>query len=213
DVVDPHHTRIGVQLFGGARRADEDAAVDATRFLRVAGRDDHVVTHFRAHLLHAPAERLGIEVLGSLAIGGLDLEVHDSIWHRLRLYTRGRRLSAAPRITRAHRRSLASYTIADMFNHPDMSGVAHLPPDDRDRLDAWFQTRVQADVSRGRHRGHFYQLTADLTMMEHRPDYAKRFYDTIPSFRNRLRQTGEDDTDNVEIIAESLQHLPMYVLY
>jgi len=38
-------------------------------------------------------------------------------------------------------------------------------------------------------------------------------YDTIPAFRNRLRETGEDSTDNAEIIAESLQHLPMYVLY
>ena len=100
-----------------------------------------------------------------------------------------------------------------MFNHPDMSNIAVMSPEERERLDDWFQTRIQADVRRGRHRGHFYQLTADLTMLEHRPDYARALYDTIPAFRNRLRQTGEDDTDNVEIIAESLQHLPMYILY
>jgi hypothetical protein len=94
-----------------------------------------------------------------------------------------------------------------------MSSIAVMPPEERERLDDWFQTRVQADVRRGRHRGHFYQLTADLTMLEHRPDYAKAVYDTIPSFRNRLRETGEDDTNNAEIIAQSLQHLPMYILY
>src|SRR3712207_540816 len=100
-----------------------------------------------------------------------------------------------------------------MFNHPDLSGAATLAPEERDRLDDWFQARVAADVRRGRHRGHFYQLTADLVMLEHRADYAKVFYDTIPSFRNRLKERGEDDTENAEIIAESLQHLPMYVLY
>jgi hypothetical protein len=94
-----------------------------------------------------------------------------------------------------------------MFNHPDWSSIATVSPDD------WFQTRIQADVRRGRHRGHFYQLTADLVMLEHRVDYAKAMYDTIPAFRNRLRETGDDPTDNAEIIAESLQHLPMYVLY
>jgi hypothetical protein len=100
-----------------------------------------------------------------------------------------------------------------MFNHPDLSGTATLAPEERDRLDDWFQTRVAADVRRGRHRGHFYQLTADLVMLEHRVDYAKVFYDTIPAFRNRLRETGEDPTENAEIIAQSLQHVPMYVLY
>jgi hypothetical protein len=100
-----------------------------------------------------------------------------------------------------------------VFNHPDFSGVSTMSPDEREALDEFFQTRVQADMRRGRHRGHFYQLTADLIMLEHRPDYAKLFYETIPSFRNRLKATREDPTDNAEIIAQSLQHVPMYVLY
>jgi hypothetical protein len=99
------------------------------------------------------------------------------------------------------------------FNHPDFSGIAELSEEDREALDAMFQRRVEADVRRGRWRGHFYQLTADLVMLEHRPDYAKAFYDTIPSLRNRLRETGEEESDAVELIAESLQHLPMYILY
>ena len=99
------------------------------------------------------------------------------------------------------------------FGHPDMSSIASATPEERDALDTFFQTRVEADVRRGRWRGHFYQLTADLIMLEHRPDYARAFYDAIPAFRNRLRETGEEDSDAVELIAESLQHLPMYILY
>jgi hypothetical protein len=94
-----------------------------------------------------------------------------------------------------------------------MSNIAPLSSDERAKLDAFFQSRVEADVRRGRWRGHFYQLTADLIMLEHRPDYARAFYDAIPSFRNRLRETGEEDSDAVELVAESLQHLPMYILY
>jgi hypothetical protein len=99
------------------------------------------------------------------------------------------------------------------FNHPDMSSIAPATEAERQLLDEFFQTRVEADVRRGRWRGHFYQLTADLVMLEHRPDYAKAFYDTIPAFRNRLRETGEEDSEGVELTAASLQHLPMYILY
>jgi hypothetical protein len=100
-----------------------------------------------------------------------------------------------------------------MFGHPDMSSIAEATAEEREALDTYFQDRVAAGVRRGRWRGHFYQLTADLIMLEHRPDYAQRFYDTIPAFRNRLRETGEETSDAVELIAESLQHLPMYILY
>jgi hypothetical protein len=99
------------------------------------------------------------------------------------------------------------------FGHPDMSSIAPATDEEREALDTFFQTRIEADVRRGRHRGHFYQLTADLIMLEHRPDYARAFYDAIPAFRNRLRETAEEDSDAVELIAESLQHLPMYILY
>ena len=103
--------------------------------------------------------------------------------------------------------------MSPFFGHPDMSSIAAATDEEREQLDAFFQTRVEADVRRGRWRGHFYQLTADLVMLEHRPDYAKAMYDAIPSFRNRLRETGEETSDAVELIAESLQHLPMYILY
>lgn len=107
----------------------------------------------------------------------------------------------------------AEVQASPFFGHPDFSSIAQMSDADRDALDRFFQTKIEADVRRGRWRGHFYQLTADLVMLEHRPDYAKAMYDTIPSFRNRLKETGEEDSDAVELIAESLQHLPMYVLY
>jgi hypothetical protein len=103
--------------------------------------------------------------------------------------------------------------VTGSFGHPDLSSIAASTPEQREELDAFFQTRVEADVRRGRWRGHFYQLTADLVMLEHRPDYARLCYETIPSFRNRLRETGEEDSDAVELTASSLQHLPMNILY
>jgi len=103
--------------------------------------------------------------------------------------------------------------VGPFFGHPDLSSIAAVTAEERDSLDAFFQTRVETDVRRGRWRGHFYQLTADLIMLEHRPDYAKAMYNAIPALRNRLRETGEEDSDAVELIAESLQHLPMYILY
>lgn len=100
-----------------------------------------------------------------------------------------------------------------MFGHPDMSSIAESTPAERAELEQFFEDRLRFGVVRGRARGHFYQMTADLIMLEHRPDYAKRFYDGIPSFRHRLAETGTETSDAVELIAESLQHLPMYILY
>src|SRR5438477_4898454 len=100
-----------------------------------------------------------------------------------------------------------------MFGHPDMSAIAEASPEERAAMDQFFQDRVRADVVRGRERGHFYQMTADLIMLEHRPDYAKLMYDGLPSFRNRLKETGEETSDAVELIVESLGHVSMYVLY
>jgi hypothetical protein len=99
------------------------------------------------------------------------------------------------------------------FGSPHMSSITRSTPTERAEIEQFFEDRIQYGAVRGRARGHFYQLTADLIMLEHRPDYAKRFYDGLRAFRNRLRDTGEETSDAVELIAESLQHLPMYVLY
>jgi hypothetical protein len=103
--------------------------------------------------------------------------------------------------------------VTGMFGSPDMSSIAESTPAERDAMEQFFEDRFRYAVVRGRARGHYYQLTADSIMLEHRPDYAKAFYDGLPSFRNRLRETGTETSDVVELIAESLQHLPMYILY
>src|SRR5438477_2628731 len=100
-----------------------------------------------------------------------------------------------------------------LFGHPDMSSIVESTPEERESFEQFFEDRLQFGLVRGRSRGHFYQLTADLTMLEHRPDYAKRSYDGLRAFRNRLKDTGTESSDAVELIAESLQHLPMYILY
>jgi hypothetical protein len=68
-----------------------------------------------------------------------------------------------------------------------MSSITRSSPEGRAELEQFFEERVQFGAVRGRSRGHFYQLTADLIMLEHRPDYAKRSYDRLRAFRNRER--------------------------
>jgi hypothetical protein len=80
-------------------------------------------------------------------------------------------------------------------------------------LDRFVEERLRLDMLRGRERGHFYQLTADLMLLDHRPDYAKRSRDGLGVFRGRLKDTGEEDSPAVELLVESLAHLPMYILY
>jgi hypothetical protein len=100
-----------------------------------------------------------------------------------------------------------------IFGSPDMSNIAETTPEEREAIEAFFAERLRFGVNRGRERGHFYQLTADSVMLEHRPDYAKRFYDGLPAFQNRLRETGTERSAAVELTVTSLQHLPMYILY
>ena len=94
-----------------------------------------------------------------------------------------------------------------------MSNIAAMTAAEREALEEFFTDRLRFGLVRGRERGHFYQMTADSVMLEHRPDYAKRFYDGIPAFMNRLQQTGTESSHPVELLMESLQHLPMYILY
>jgi len=89
------------------------------------------------------------------------------------------------------------------------SATGVLPTD----LETFVDLRRQSGLKVGLSWGHFYQMTADSVMLEHRPDYAKRFYDGIPAFMNRLQQTGTESSHPVELLMESLQHLPMYILY
>jgi hypothetical protein len=103
--------------------------------------------------------------------------------------------------------------VTGMFGSPDMSNIAEATPEERAAIEAFFTERSRFGVVRGRERGHYYQLTADSILLEHRPDYAKRFYDGLQAFPNRLEQTGAASDNAVQLTLASLQHLPMYILY
>ena len=95
--------------------------------------------------------------------------------------------------------------------------MAHVPEnvsaEEREAIEAFIAYRREHAVRRGIDCGHFYQLTADSVMLDHRPDYAKRFYDGIPAFMNRLRAAGEIEDRGTEALVASLGHFVMYVLY
>jgi len=61
--------------------------------------------------------------------------------------------------------------------------------------------------------GLMYQSTADGIMFDHRPDYARFFYEGLRTFRTRLEQTGTESSNPVQLTVTSFQHLPMYILY
>ena len=96
------------------------------------------------------------------------------------------------------------------FRASDISKTAATTPEE---LEKFRNDRRQYGLNVGLEWGHFYQMTADSIMLDHRPDYAKRFYDGLRSFQNRLGQTGTESENAVQLIAASLQHLPMYILY
>jgi hypothetical protein len=61
--------------------------------------------------------------------------------------------------------------------------------------------------------GLMYQSTADSILLDHRPDYARFFYEALRTFRTRLELTGTEMNNPVQLTITSFQHLPMYILY
>jgi hypothetical protein len=99
-----------------------------------------------------------------------------------------------------------------MFDEAAWAAMSPTTPDERARLEAFFEDQVARAVVRGRERGHFYQLTADSILLE-RPDVYDRYRKGLRSFPTRLKQTGTEESEAVELIVTSLGHLPMYILY
>jgi len=91
--------------------------------------------------------------------------------------------------------------------------IGETTPEERAAIEAFVTERRNRGIEVGREWGHFYQMTADSVMLEHRPDYAKRFYDGLRAFPNRLEQTGTERDNAVQLTVTSLQHLVMYILY
>jgi hypothetical protein len=61
--------------------------------------------------------------------------------------------------------------------------------------------------------GLMYQSTADSILFDHRPDYARYFYEGLRTFRTRLELTNTEFNNPVQLTITSFQHLPMYILY
>jgi hypothetical protein len=94
-----------------------------------------------------------------------------------------------------------------VFEAPDVSKIP------LDELDRFVEERRAHGVRVGLGWGLTYQMTADSIMLDHRPDYGKRFYDGLRSFPNRLAETGTETENPVQLTITSFQHLPMYILY
>ncbi|HEX8968870.1 MAG TPA: hypothetical protein VF937_13370 [Chloroflexota bacterium] len=96
------------------------------------------------------------------------------------------------------------------FNAPDIGQIPGHSPED---LDTFVEARRAHGLTVDRGWGLMYQSTADSILLDHRPDYARFFYDGLRSFRTRLELTGTSTDNPVQLTITSFQHLPMYILY
>jgi hypothetical protein len=96
------------------------------------------------------------------------------------------------------------------YNAPDMAQLTGFGPD---QLDEFVEARRAHGLNVDRGWGLMYQSTADSIMLDHRPDYARYFYEGLRTFRTRLEQTGTESSNPVQLTITSFQHLPMYILY
>jgi hypothetical protein len=80
-------------------------------------------------------------------------------------------------------------------------------------MDQFVEARRTHGLNVDRGWGLMYQSTADSIMLDHRPDYARYFYEGLRTFRTRLEQTGTETSNPVQLTITSFQHLPMYILY
>ena len=96
------------------------------------------------------------------------------------------------------------------FNAPDVAQIDGFGPD---ALQDFVEARRAHGLNVDRGWGLMYQSTADSIMLDHRPDYARYFYEGLRTFRTRLEETGTESSNPVQLTITSFQHLPMYILY
>jgi hypothetical protein len=95
-------------------------------------------------------------------------------------------------------------------NAPDLASIEGFG---QDAMDEFVQMRRNHGLNVDRAWGLMYQSTADSIMLDHRPDYARYFYEGLRTFRTRLENTGTETNNAVQLTITSFQHLPMYILY
>lgn len=96
------------------------------------------------------------------------------------------------------------------FTAPDSSQFPGFNPEETAQF---VEARRAHGLNVDRGWGLMYQSTADNIMFDHRPDYARFFYEGLRTFRTRLEQTGTENSNPVQLTITSFQHLPMYILY
>jgi len=96
------------------------------------------------------------------------------------------------------------------YTAPDIAQIAGFGPEETQQF---VEARRAHGLNVDRGWGLMYQSTADSIMLDHRPDYARSFYEGLRTFRTRLEQTGTETNNPVQLTITSFQHLPMYILY
>jgi hypothetical protein len=96
------------------------------------------------------------------------------------------------------------------YTAPDLAQIDGFGPE---ALQAFVEARRAHGLTVDRGWGLMYQSTADSIMLDHRPDYARYFYEGLRAFRTRLEQTETETSNSVQLTITSFQHLPMYILY
>jgi hypothetical protein len=96
------------------------------------------------------------------------------------------------------------------FTAPDVAQIEGFGPE---ALQEFVEVRRAHGLNVDRGWGLMYQSTADSIMLDHRPDYARFFYEGLRTFRTRLEETGTEASNPVQLTITSFQHLPMYILY
>jgi alkylhydroperoxidase/carboxymuconolactone decarboxylase family protein YurZ len=96
------------------------------------------------------------------------------------------------------------------YNAPDIAQISGSGPE---ALQEFVDARRAHGLNVDRGWGLMYQSTADSIMLDHRPDYARSFYEGLRAFRTRLEQTQTENDNAVQLTITSFQHLPMYILY
>ena len=96
------------------------------------------------------------------------------------------------------------------FTAPDLADIAGFSPEENEQF---VESRRAHGLKVDRGWGLMYQSTADSILLDHRPDYARYFYEGLRTFRSRLELTGTETNNPVQLTITSFQHLPMYILY
>jgi hypothetical protein len=100
--------------------------------------------------------------------------------------------------------------VIQTFTAPDVADIKGFSPEENEQF---LELRRAHGLRVDRGWGLMYQSTADGIMLDHRPDYARYFYEGLRTFRTRLELTNTEFNNPVQLTISSFQHLPMYILY